>query len=174
MKRTMKILRRLFIVVILQCISIAAANAGIVRGKVTDMQTKEPLTGSTIQVEGRTIGAVADLDGSYTLDLPKGSYKLIVNYIGYQQMVQQITVDCPEQLVNFEMRTDSKQLAEVSVVAQKNRENEMALLMDRQKAILSLEYMGSKEMAVKGISTVQESDGYQYCRCRPTHRTWTW
>lgn len=156
MKRTMKILRRLFIVVILQCISIAAANAGIVRGKVTDMQTKEPLTGSTIQVEGRTIGAVADLDGSYTLDLPKGSYKLIVNYIGYQQMVQQITVDCPEQLVNFEMRTDSKQLAEVSVVAQKNRENEMALLMDRQKAILSLEYMGSKEMAVKGISTVQE------------------
>ena len=151
----MKKLVTTFVLVMLQSIFISI-YAGVVVGTVTDKQTKEPLTGATIKVENSSMGAVADLDGNYTLELQNGNYTLIANYVGYQQIVRQVTVDGAKIAINFEMETDSKQLGEVSVVAQRNRESEVALLMDRQKAILSLEYVSSKEMAVKGISTVQE------------------
>ena len=38
-----------------------AATAGTVKGTITDRQTKEPLTGATVQVSGTAQGAVADL-----------------------------------------------------------------------------------------------------------------
>lgn len=46
-----------------------AATAGTIKGTITDRQTKEPLTGATVQVSGTAQGAVADLDGNYTLEL---------------------------------------------------------------------------------------------------------
>ena len=42
--------------------------AETIKGTIVDKQTKEPLTGATIQVLGSTVGAVADLDGNYTLN----------------------------------------------------------------------------------------------------------
>ena len=36
--------------------------AETIKGTIVDKQTKEPLTGATVQVLGSTVGAVADLD----------------------------------------------------------------------------------------------------------------
>lgn len=155
MKEVLKKMKTRLVIMMLQCIPLAM-NAGVVRGTVIDKATKEPLTGATIRADGQTTGAVAGLDGDYTLNLKNGDYTLLVDYVGYQQITHQLTVKQSEQIQNFEMLSDSKQLGEVSVVAKLNRESEKALLIDRQKAILSLEYMGSKEMEVKGVSTVQE------------------
>ena len=41
--------------------------AGTIKGTVTDKQTREPLTGATIQIAGTTQGTVADVDGNYCL-----------------------------------------------------------------------------------------------------------
>ena len=38
--------------------------AGTIKGTVTDKQTREPLTGATIQIAGTTQGTVADVDGN--------------------------------------------------------------------------------------------------------------
>ena len=46
--------------------------AEIIKGTIVDKQSKEPLTGATVQVLGSTVGAVADLDGNYILDVPGG------------------------------------------------------------------------------------------------------
>ena len=47
-------------------------------------------------------------------------------------------------------------MGEVSVVARKNLEGERALQMERRKATLAIENIGSKEMSIKGISNVEE------------------
>ena len=88
----MKKLVTTFVLVMLQSIFISI-YAGVMVGTVTDKQTKEPLTGATIKVENSSMGAVADLDGNYTLELQNGNYTLIANYVGYQQIVRQVTVD---------------------------------------------------------------------------------
>lgn len=49
-------------------------TAGVIKGTIIDKQTKEPLTGATVQVTGSATGAVADLNGNYTLTLNNGTY----------------------------------------------------------------------------------------------------
>ena len=55
---------------------VANSQKGTVSGCILDQKTKEPLTGATIQIEGTTIGTVADLDGNFTIsNLSPGKYR---------------------------------------------------------------------------------------------------
>lgn len=131
--------------------------AGNLKGNITDKETREPLTGATVQVAGTTIGAVADVDGNYQLNLKPGTYTLQVSYIGYQtQVFEGLQIGETDIVMNFELTTDTEVLGEVTVTARKNLEGERALQMERQKATLAIENLGAKEMTLKGISNVQE------------------
>ena len=55
-----------------------SSMAGTIKGKITDKQSKEPLTGTTVQIVGTSLGAVADVDGNYTLSVKAGTYALEV------------------------------------------------------------------------------------------------
>ncbi|WP_300698284.1 TonB-dependent receptor [Bacteroides sp.] len=149
-------LGKIFFLILLLTLSTMAAMAGTIKGTVIDKQTKEPLTGATVQISGTTSGAVADIDGHYSLDIKNGTYTLTVRYIGYKDIILDATKVKGETLLNFEMDSDAQALGEVSVVAKKNLESERALQMERQKATLSIENLGSKEMGIKGISNVEE------------------
>lgn len=65
-------LGKIFFLILFLTLSVMAATAGTIKGTITDRQTKEPLTGATVQVSGTVQGAVADLDGNYTLELKTG------------------------------------------------------------------------------------------------------
>lgn len=67
-------LGKIFFLILFLTLSVMAATAGTIKGTITDRQTKEPLTGATVQVSGTAQGAVADLDGNYTLELKNGTY----------------------------------------------------------------------------------------------------
>ena len=133
------------------------ALAGTIRGTIIDKQTKEPLTGATVQVEGTTLGVVADIDGHYALEVGRGVYTLTVRYVGYTDIImERVEVGDDVLELDFEMVSDAQALGEVSVVAKKNLEGERALQLERQKATLAIENLGAKEMSLKGISNVQE------------------
>ena len=149
-------LGKILFLILFLTLTAMTALAGTVKGTITDKQTKEPLTGATVQVAGNTQGAVADIDGCYTLQVPDGVYDLVVRYVGYVDInASQVKVS-GETVLNFEMETDAQTLGEVSVVAKKNLEGERALQVERQKATLAIENLGAKEMSLKGIGNVQE------------------
>ena len=56
-------------------------TAGVIQGTIIDKQTKDPLTGATVQIAGTTTGTVADVAGNYTLTLSNGTYTIEVKYI---------------------------------------------------------------------------------------------
>ena len=149
-------LGKIFFLILFLTLSVMAATAGTVKGTITDRQTKEPLTGATVQVSGTAQGAVADLDGNYTLELKNGTYTLTVRYIGYKDMTMNAVEIKGETVLNFDMEPDTQTLGEVQVTAKKNLEGERALQMERQKATLAIENLGSKEMSLKGIGNVEE------------------
>ena len=149
-------LGKVFFFILLLVLSTMTAMAGNIKGTVLDKQTKEPLTGATIQITGTAQGVVADIDGNYTLNVNDGTYTITVRYIGYKDILLNSIKVKAETLLNFEMESDAQSLGEVSVVAKKNLEGERALQMERQKATLAIENLGAKEMSIKGISNVEE------------------
>lgn len=108
-------LGKVFLLILLLTLSTMAAVAGTVKGTVTDKQTKEPLTGATVQVAGTTQGAVADIDGNYTLELKNGTYTLSIKYVGYKDITLSGVKVKGETLLNFEMESDAQALGEVSL-----------------------------------------------------------
>ena len=149
-------LGKVFFFILLLVLSTMTAMAGNIKGTVLDKQTKEPLTGATIQITGTAQGVLADSDGNYTLNVNDGTYTITVRYIGYKDILLNSIKVKAETLLNFEMESDAQTLGEVSVVAKKNLEGERALQMERQKATLAIENLGAKEMSIKGISNVEE------------------
>lgn len=56
-------------------------NQHQVKGRILDPKG-EPLTGATVMVKGSTQGTVSDIDGNFTLNVPKGAV-LVVSYVGF-------------------------------------------------------------------------------------------
>ena len=82
-----------------------------VTGKVTD-ENGEPLPGAAIIEKGTTNGTISDLDGSFSLTVPKGAI-ILVSFVGYTP--QEITVG--DQLeINIQLEPDIYSLEEVVVV----------------------------------------------------------
>ena len=150
-------LGRILFILLFLTLSAMTAMAGTIKGTVTDKQTKDPLTGATIQISGTSQGAIADIDGNYTLTVANGTYTLEIRYVGYKDVrLTDIVVGDSPVTLNIEMETDTQTLGEVSITARKNLEGERALQMERQKATLAIENLGAKEMSLKGIGNVQE------------------
>ena len=114
------------------------------------------------------------MDGNYTLELKNGTYTLTVRYIGYKDMTINAVEIKGETVLNFDMEPDTQTLGEVQVTAKKNLEGERALQMERQKATLAIENLGSKEMSLKGIGNVEEgvkeNNGHLHRQRRTTYR----
>src|SRR5665648_139899 len=53
-----------------------------IAGTVTD-ENGLPMAGVNIQIEGTTIGAVTDINGKYSIDIPNENAALIFSFIGY-------------------------------------------------------------------------------------------
>ena len=136
-----------------------AANIKI-KGAVKDKLSKEPLIGATIRLVGTQAGAVTDLDGNFELNgvgVLEGMYDIEVKYVGYKTEVRRkVRVENGNLVIlNLELETDAQELADVVVVAKKNRENENMLLLEQQKAVIAVQAVGVKELSRKGVSDAE-------------------
>lgn len=61
-----------------------------ITGVVTDAENGDPLIGANVLVVGTSSGAVTDIDGSYSIDLPAEATQLEFSYTGYTS--QTVTV----------------------------------------------------------------------------------
>ena len=92
-----------------------------VNGTITS-EDQQPLIGATVLVKGTTTGAVTDLDGKFTLQVPDQNAVLVIGYTGFAE--QQITVGTQTQL-NIMLKVDIQRLNELVVVgygSQKKRD----------------------------------------------------
>lgn len=91
---------------------LSAQNRSI-SGKVFDTN-EEPLIGVTVTIENTTIGAITDIDGAFTLQVPEGKVVLNVSYVGF--VPQKVTVASGQSNVTVRLSEDAVLLNEVVVV----------------------------------------------------------
>ncbi len=57
----------------------------LIKGKIVDDETREPIIGANVFIESLQIGESADEEGKFELSIPKGLHQLRVSSIGYEE-----------------------------------------------------------------------------------------
>ncbi len=98
----------------------AFAQSGIIKGKVTDALTNEPVPFANVLVLGTDKGTTTDIDGNYEItQLQPGLYNVRATYVGYNERTEyevQVTNSKPAE-VNLALEETAQQLDEVVVKA---------------------------------------------------------
>ncbi|MBO4315588.1 MAG: carboxypeptidase-like regulatory domain-containing protein, partial [Prevotella sp.] len=128
-----------FIICMLLLFSMTTAIAqGVVKGKVLDKNTEEPLSYVNVKVsvrgnESLLKGGVTDTEGKFVIDgLKNGDYTLTLTFVGYKTLTRQFTISSKTPTHHYPMlflSEDAHSLKEVTVTGQKST---MKLEVDRK------------------------------------------
>ncbi|MCK9160636.1 MAG: carboxypeptidase-like regulatory domain-containing protein, partial [Bacteroidaceae bacterium] len=83
-----------------------------VTGKVID-ETNQPMIGVTVVVKGTSIGTTTDLNGNFSLSIPKSTKELLFSYIGYKS--SQVAIPA-NHIIDYQMKSESQLLNDVVVI----------------------------------------------------------
>ncbi len=91
------------------CLAVSAAwGQEILRGKILDFQSDQPLVGASVYIENFGRGTASDQNGDFILSkIPKGEIQLRVSYLGFESFRQLIVIPYSGELI---IRLQSKDL----------------------------------------------------------------
>ena len=92
-----------------------------ISGTISDSNSNETLIGVNIYVPELEIGTTTNEYGFYSLTLPKGTHKIEFSYVGFQTILQEITLN-QNTKISIPLVSSSEQLDEV-VITDKGRTN---------------------------------------------------
>lgn len=134
-----------------------AQNGVQLKGKVTELNSKEPINSVSIRVKGTNLSTETNVEGNYELEIKPGSYTLIFSLGGFSTQEKSVTVKANEPLtVDISLKEKSSNIEEVVIKTTSNKTKETALLKEQQKAVEIKQSIGAQEMTRKGVSDVEE------------------
>ena len=131
-------------------------SKAVIAGTIIDKNIKDPLTGATVQIDGKQIGTVTDFDGVFELELPsEGKYNLTIKYIGYKtiNLTAVEAIKGKKTVLNIEMADESLSLEGVVVMAQMKLNSDISLLTTVKNNLLVQSGISAQQ-----ISKTQDSD----------------
>ena len=112
-------------------------QARTVTGTVTQASDDEPVTGASVVVKGLPGGAVTDIDGNFSINVPDGKNVLTVSFVGMKS--QDVNINGRSQ-VNVKLEENSEVLSEVVVTA-------MGQSQEKSKLNFSVQELKSDQVA---------------------------
>ncbi|HQQ84135.1 MAG TPA: TonB-dependent receptor, partial [Cyclobacteriaceae bacterium] len=91
-------------------------------GTITLSADQKPLSGAAIFVDGLKYGNNSDLNGRYFIQLPPGTYRLTVRYLGMVPIVNKLSI-YSNGVIDFEMTEKPETLEEVVVSSYKQEDH---------------------------------------------------
>ncbi|HEU0126627.1 MAG TPA: TonB-dependent receptor, partial [Flavobacterium sp.] len=104
-------------------------------GTITDSKNNETLIGVNIYIPSLKIGTTTNEYGFYSLSAPKGEYEIEINYVGYQTIQKNITLN-QNKKSNFSI-SSGEELQEVVVTENKGKINVKSPEMSVNKLSIS-------------------------------------
>jgi TonB-dependent receptor len=136
--RRWALLASVAVVALVLCIGAPAwaqEAAGVIAGRVLDGETKEPLPGARVTLEGHVVVASTDRTGAFRLaGVPAGAHILIVSYLGRPGERAAVTVTAGQTLtLEVAMRPDEYRHAETVTVAVEPIRDAQARALNQQR-----------------------------------------
>ncbi len=145
---------------ILAATGVFAQEQNSVSGTVYD-QSNQALVGAEIYVPTLDQTFITDENGSFTIQLPAGSYELEVQYLGFKQANQTVTINGQNvSNINFVLTKDSivsgenVNLEGATITASRNKSDEAELLNIQRKSVNIVQAIGAQELERKGVGDV--------------------
>ncbi len=111
-----------------------------INGYVRDQENGEELIGATLYFPDLEAGTVTNVYGFYSITLPKGKYRLIFSYVGYQS--QETEIDLTKNLsLNFELPSEATMLQDLVIQGDREDKNIQEVTMSRN--VLDIEQIKS-------------------------------
>ncbi|PSL03066.1 TonB-dependent receptor [Cecembia rubra] len=109
-------MRKILSLIILMCfvsmMQELQAQTRVVKGKVFSEEDKMGLPGAAVLVKGTTLGAVTDMNGEFSLEVPAGRNILVISFIGMRS--QEVNIANRNE-VNVTLKEDDTDLSEIIV-----------------------------------------------------------
>lgn len=101
------------------CTGLVSAQETIVKGRVTDAESGDPLPFVNVVFQNTYTGVTSDFDGYYTLEINQKVDSLEASYIGYFKKAKPVAVG-KTQIINFQLKPNVVSLEEVVIIAGEN------------------------------------------------------
>jgi hypothetical protein len=133
----MKRIKRLSLLVLTMLLTVSSFAAKYtLSGYAKDKDTGEELIGVNVYVHELKTGTVSNLYGFFSLTLDEGLYTVQISYLGYETREEKVKLSTDLRL-NFELATNSKEVDEVIVSAQRKDKNITNVEMSVEKLQVS-------------------------------------
>ena len=154
----------LFAVLAVCCTATAVAQATL-KGTVVDAANNEPLIGATVAVQGTTQGAITDINGGFTLKLPKSGVTVVFTYIGYKDKKMEVTGQGVVDLGTVGLENDAQMLQDVVItssvaIARKTPVAVSSVSMDFIEEKLGTQEFPEILKSTPGVHANKEGGGY--------------
>ena len=153
-------MNRLFIIMLLCMSAVAASAQGLIKGKVLDRLTSEPLGFVAVKVvrqgtDALVQGAVSDEEGNFQItDIPNGNYTLQLSFVGYKPHERNFQISDRHRSHNLQtiyLAEEARQLKEVTVTGQRSS---MKLEVDRKSFDVSQLVTNAGQTASEALENI--------------------
>lgn len=108
-------MRKFAFIIFSWLVTLSTSAQDVLKGRVLDDRTQEPIIGAAIQIRGTRSNAVTDIDGQFVLPIAgKAPYSLDITFVGY--LTQELEVFDTSESVDIYLRENTRLLNEVVVV----------------------------------------------------------
>ena len=111
----MKTMKRVLFSLMVLAMSVAAIGQGVLKGKVIDDESGEPLPGANIIEQGTTNGAITNVDGEFTLNTTAQRGEVVISFLGYVSQTLAFNLSASEVLAEVVLEVDAKSIEEVVI-----------------------------------------------------------
>ncbi|MDX5348221.1 MAG: TonB-dependent receptor, partial [Hymenobacteraceae bacterium] len=130
-------------------------------GTIRSAETAEVLPGAGVFVPALSKGTATDIDGSYSLTLPEGTYRVQYSFVGHETVTRDVTIRS-NQTVDIALSETKQELKEVVIEADSYKERlESTQMSMEQVSIKEAKLLPALFGEVDIIKTLQLKPGVQ-------------
>lgn len=137
-------MRKIFILFLLFSSYLYSQENYTISGIVKEASNGETVYGATVFLKGTSIGTLSNEYGFFSITEPKGTYTLVVSFVGYAEQSIEINLD-QNQKIDIEITESSEELDEVVI---KSTESEQVNIRAPQMSRIKVQISTIKKIPV--------------------------